>query len=260
MAHTFDLFTIFVAAAKSHFSCYVPFTIMPFLLGRSATLVALLLLTVVAVITNADEDATTVTCGSFIKLTNPDTGYDLSSEQKTLGGGSGQQIITFVKNSATHNTLWWIRPAHDPHSDDDREYAGQDTCQLGQPIKCGTTIRLTHQDTLKNLHSHGYKSPLSNQQEVSGYGTGDGNGDGGDNWTVVCETAKAVMTYWYAGQPIRLLHVDTGKYLGTGPAAEYNEKTCGANCPIFGHYEAFGRTAKDKFSLLQVNQGVHLSQ
>lgn len=36
-----------------------------------------------------------------------------------------------------------------------------------EPIKCGDSIRLLHVSTRKNLHSHLFASPLSNNQEVS---------------------------------------------------------------------------------------------
>lgn len=48
-------------------------------------------------------------------------------------------------------------------------------------LKCGNKIRLEHMLTKKNLHSHNHRSPISNEQEVSGYGI-DGFGDTADNW------------------------------------------------------------------------------
>jgi dolichyl-phosphate-mannose--protein O-mannosyl transferase len=221
----------------------------------------------------ADSDASIpVTCGSFVKVTHQVTKTDLNSEAKQLGGGSGQQIVTFVNDASTHNTLWWVRPAHhhqereypvmDPDHDADH-YLNTDiddaqTCQLGMPIPCNSLIRLTHSDTLKNLHSHDYTSPLSNQQEVSAYGTGDGNGDGGDNWIVQCQGTN--KEFWIVDEPVRLKHRDTGKYLGAAAAATFNKETCGRNCPIMDHLEAFCRTSVDKFSLLSVTQGIHLSK
>ena len=122
-------------------------------------------------------------------------------------------------------------------------------------MACGTVIRLTHQDTLRNLHSHASESALSRQQEVTGYGTGDGKGDGGDNWKVECSTK-----YWTRGSPVRLQHVDTGKYLGTSANVEFNSKTCGPNCPIMNHLEAFGRSSADSHTVMKVEQGIHLSR
>jgi len=50
-------------------------------------------------------------------------------------------------------------------------------------IKCGSVIRLKHLNTGRWLHSHKFRSPLSNQQEVSAF---DGS-DTGDNWEVRCD-------------------------------------------------------------------------
>ena len=56
-------------------------------------------------------------------------------------------------------------------------------------MKCGDTIRLEHMQTNRNLHSHelsqNFKSSLSQQMEVSGFGD-DGEGDPGDNWVIEC--------------------------------------------------------------------------
>ena len=70
------------------------------------------------------------------------------------------------------NTLFTVR---------DAERAEQ-TCKTGEPFKCGDFVRLEHAGTGKNLHSHtGVKAPLSQRQEVSGFGD-DGSGDMGDDW------------------------------------------------------------------------------
>lgn len=62
--------------------------------------------------------------------------------------------------------------------------------------------------TRRNLHSHNYPSPLSNNQEVSAYGE-EGVGDEGDRWKVVCSTKN---DYWVRNDPVRFQHVVTGKY------------------------------------------------
>ena len=41
--------------------------------------------------------------------------------------------------------------------------------------------------TGKNMHSHNVRSPLSQRNEVSGFGD-DGEGDDGDNWIIECLT------------------------------------------------------------------------
>jgi dolichyl-phosphate-mannose--protein O-mannosyl transferase len=203
----------------------------------------------------ADDDDHYISCGSAIKIQQKDTGYYLNSEEKQLGGGSGQQIITFVSDPGTHNTLWHIRPAQHGLAS---EYPETASCQLAQPIPCGGVIRLTHVGTYRNLHSHAVESVLSRQQEVTGYGTGDGKGDGGDNWKVECAAAGA--KHWKRGAAVRLKHEDTGKYLGTSANVKFDANTCGHNCPIMGHLEAFGRSAADVHTLLTTEQGIHLSK
>ena len=130
-------------------------------------------------------------------MESADTGYYLNSEEKQLGSGSGQQIVTFVKDAGTRSTLWWVRPAH---TGDEKEYPPEATCKLAEPVACGSMIRLTHVDTMRNLHSHEVKSPLSSQQEVTGYGQGDGKGDHGDDWVVEC-TGK----FWRRDETVRLV-------------------------------------------------------
>jgi hypothetical protein len=53
--------------------------------------------------------------------------------------------------------------------------------------------------------------------------------------------------------------VDTGKFLGSSKSTEFNQNTCGRNCPIMGHLEVFGRTSSDMYGDFYVDQGVHLS-
>ena len=200
---------------------------------------------------NSSEEDTAVTYGSVVKIRHVDTLYELSSETKNLGTGSGQQLVTFVDKPSSSNTLWWVRPAHHGH---EAEYAHNvDNTSLASPIPCQSIVRLTHLDTMRNLHSHGVTSPLSRQQEVTAYGQGDGKGDGGDNWRVECD-----HKYWTRNQDFRLFHMDTQSYLGTAKNVEFNQNTCGMQCPIMGHLEAFGRKGKDKHGLFQVDQGVHI--
>lgn len=153
------------------------------------------------------KDDGLVTCGSAIKIESADVGYYLNSEEKNLGTGSGQQIVTFVNDASTGNTLWWVRPAH---TGSDMEYSPDASCKLAEPIKCGSMIRLTHIDTMRNLHSHEVKSPLSQQQEVSAYGQGDGKGDAGDDWIVECKGK-----YWTRETVFRLVSACVGFFVMT---------------------------------------------
>lgn len=74
-----------------------------------------------------------------------------------------------------------------------------------ESITCGQKIRLEHMATKKNLHSHLFTSPLSDQQEISAFGD-DGEGDSGDNWVVICDGE-----FWDKQDSIMLRHVDTDK-------------------------------------------------
>jgi dolichyl-phosphate-mannose--protein O-mannosyl transferase len=160
------------------------------------------------------DDDEFVTCGSAVKLSHYESKaqtkeeHFLNSESKNMGSGSGQQIVTSVANPTTSNALWWVRGPNDIDGRSDEIPA----CKSGEPaekIPCGSVLRLTHLTTMKNLHSHDQKSPLSRQQEVSAYGTGDGLGDNGDDWKLICSTA-----YWKREAMVQFLHVDSQKYLG----------------------------------------------
>ncbi|CAH2099633.1 unnamed protein product [Euphydryas editha] len=133
-----------------------------------------------------------VTCGTILKLMNTDLRLRLHSHDVKYGSGSGQQSVTAVDVSDDHNSHWLVRSAMG------------ETCKRGAPIKCNSNIRLQHVSTKKNLHSHYFSSPLSGHQEVSCYGDDDGEGDSGDNWTVVCNN-----DFWRRDTPVKLKHVDT---------------------------------------------------
>lgn len=66
--------------------------------------------------------------------------------------GSGQQSVTGVDSADDSNSYWRIRGKPG------------DICQRGSPIQCGQQIRITHMTTGRNLHSHHFSSPLSNNQ------------------------------------------------------------------------------------------------
>lgn len=207
---------------------------------------------------DAPEDA--VTCGSAIKLTHVESSaasrknevFFLNSETKALGGGSGQQLVSVVGNDpSSTNFLWLVRGPNDPSTKNG-------ACQDGTayPVKCDDVIRLTHVNTQRNLHSHEVKSPLSRQQEVSGYGAGDGEGDNNDDWMVVCD--GAVEKWWRRESKVYLYHVGSKKYLGGSSTVSYNHQNCGSSCPIMNHLEIFARASRDKYGEWFVESGVHI--
>jgi dolichyl-phosphate-mannose--protein O-mannosyl transferase len=88
----------------------------------------------------------------------------LHSHGIAYGSGSGQQSITTHGAKDDQGGLWILK-----------EGQNLPICEAGQEIKCGDIIRFQHLHTGKNLHSHLFKSPLTNNQEVSGFGD---NGEG----------------------------------------------------------------------------------
>jgi dolichyl-phosphate-mannose--protein O-mannosyl transferase len=128
-------------------------------------------------------------------------------------GSSKEQQITAFEGS-NDDDYWIVKgPNNFP-----------DLYKKSETIQHGDIIRLEHVTTRKNLHSHGgYPSPITSQQEVTGFGT-DGIGDFNDNWRVDIEDGGA----WLEGAKIRLIHQQTG-------VALHSHK--GHNLPEYGYYQ-----------------------
>lgn len=139
----------------------------------------------------------------------------LHSHDVKYGSGSGQQSVTATELKDDVNSHWAIRGKTGAY------------CNRGEPVACGSIIRLHHIATNKNLHSHHFSSPLSGQQEISCYGDDKGEGDSGDNWEVVCSGDS-----WRKDARVRFKHVDTGMYLSV------SGRTFGR--PINGQMEVIG--------------------
>lgn len=103
---------------------------------------------------------------------------------------------------------------------------------------------MNHLSTKRNLHSHLFQSPLSNNQEVSAFGE-NGEGDTGDNWMVECDDE-----FWKRDEPIRLKHLDTNKYL------HITGDTFGR--PIHGQLEVSCYHIANQYNLWRVNEGVYI--
>lgn len=185
-----------------------------------------------------------VTCGSVVKLMNTMSNTNLHSHQIAWGSGSGQQSITASGSNNDQGDLWIIKDAT----------TAKAPCVLATPLSCNSRIRLEHMQTGKLLHSHLFKAPLTGNQEVSGFGEA-GNGDTGDNWTVVCDGESEKL--WIRGQPIHLQHVDTSKYLYTSEQAKFTTSNCGHGCPIMGQLEVSASQRKDARSKWISTQGVY---
>ncbi|EJK44231.1 hypothetical protein THAOC_37248 [Thalassiosira oceanica] len=197
------------------------------------------------------DDENYVGCGSAVKLTHIESGgkYYLTSDERQLQSGSGQQLVTAVANSESPKGLWQIRNGSD-----------EPFCEAGWPVKCGQKIRLTHLQTGSNLHTHGVRSPLSNQHEVTGFGQ-DGEGDSGDDWIVECSSGGyRSKTHLNRDEPFMLKSGATGRYLGASSTVKFNEQNCGRGCPILNQLEVFGRNRLDDYSHWRIELGVHLTK
>lgn len=171
-----------------------------------------------------------VTCGSVLKLVNANYMTKLHSHDVKYGSGSGQQSVTGTDDPDDGSSYWQVRGSTEAQ------------CSRGVEVKCGDNIRLTHLSTGKNLHSHLFASPLSGEQEVSAFGI-DGEGDTGDNWTVVCAT-----DVWKRDETVKLKHVDTERFL-TMTGRTYGR-------PISGQIEVVGAKYPDPSAYWKTADGV----
>jgi len=176
-----------------------------------------------------------VSCGSVIKLESLAHKIRLHSHDVKYGSGSGQQSVSGVSTSEDVNSHWVIKGSSE-----------KDICKRGEPIECGQKIRLEHLTTHRNLHSHHFSSPLSNDQEVSAFGE-SGVGDSGDVWKLVCDG-----DYWDRDEKVMLRHEDTGAYLGS------SGHTFGR--PISGQMEIVGRRSPDSYTDWKVQEGIFIQK
>ncbi|XP_038619281.1 stromal cell-derived factor 2-like protein 1 [Tachyglossus aculeatus] len=192
----------------------------------------LLLHLLLSVAVPGQADAKAVTCGSVLKLLNTRHGVRLHSHDVKYGSGSGQQSVTGVEVSDDANSYWRIRGKTDG------------ACPRGSPVRCGQALRLTHVNTGKNLHTHHFPSPLSNNQEVSAFGD-DGEGDELDVWTVQCSGP-----HWERGAAVRFRHPATDVFLAiTGE--QYGH-------PIRGQREVHGMPGAGPHSAWKAAEGVFI--
>jgi MIR domain len=145
--------------------------------------------------------------GDRIRLQHCETDRYLASLPKNyVHVGSSHQQMVVGRKTADAETVWVI---HGPDGE-------PPDSRLGQEVKHGDLVRLTHEKTARNLHSHASPAPIAGnqgQREVTAYGdAGIGNGD--DNWRVDLKGG----TLWSSGMRIRLehskgwvLHSHTGK-------------------------------------------------
>ncbi len=148
-----------------------------------------------------------------MRIRNERTGFFLHSSELNYGSGSGQQIVDAFDGDHDYNSLWQIKE----HEADEVV-----PCRTGTRIACGSSIRLEHMNTQRNLHSHAaFQSPVTGRQEVSAFGN-RGDGDRGDNWIIEC-SSDDVGGFIYGKTKLFLKHKDTGKYLYTDQQSKYTQ-------------------------------------
>ncbi|KAJ2998527.1 Protein O-mannosyltransferase 2 [Globomyces sp. JEL0801] len=137
--------------------------------------------------------------GSKISIKNNARGGGLlhSHVQRFPGGSEQQQVTTYGHKDS--NNEWIVEKAW-----------GNAVRNESDPIefvKHGDIIRLVHEQTGKNLHSHRVKAPITeSENEVSGYGSRT-SGDSNDNWDFAeakGDTIRSLTTRF------RLVHANLG--------------------------------------------------
>ena len=191
-------------------------------------------------------ESKTITYGSSLRIQNTITKFHLSSFGMNWSSGSGLQIITAVESDKEVNSLFTIK-----------EGENYPIKINGDPVLCGDIIRLEHVSTGKNLHSHDFKSFVTNSQEACGFGD-NGDGDVNDNFRISCykqndnETITGKTEFF-------LQHVPTQNWLYINyKTSMYDDNNC-RGCPIRGQREVSLTTKKDKQCLLKVIGGIIFS-
>jgi len=194
----------------------------------------------------ATIESKTITYGSSLRIQNTITKYYLSSFGMNWSTGSGLQIVTAVQSDKDINSLFTIKEG--------------DTYPVkinGDPVLCGEVIRLEHIATGKNLHSHDFKSMVTNSQEACAFGE-DGNGDVNDNFRITCykQNDNDIIT---GKTEFFLQHVPTEKWLYINyKTSMFNDGNC-RGCPIRGQREVSLTSKKDKQCLWKVMGGIIFS-
>lgn len=178
------------------------------------------------------SELSVVTCGSVLKLLNTKHNVRLHSHDVRYGSGSGQQSVTGVTAADDGNSYWRIRGKTST------------VCERGTLVKCGQSIRLTHVNTGRNLHSHHFTSPLSGNQEVSAFGD-DGEGDILDDWTVLCNGE-----FWQRDEEVKFKHASTNVLLSV-TGEQYGR-------PINGQREVHGMTYASQHNFWKAMEGIFM--
>ena len=215
-------------------------------------IVTIFVISVISCVNMSEEDikntieSKTITYGSSLRIQNSITKYYLSSFGMNWSTGSGLQIVTAVQSDKDLNSLFTIK-----------EGENYPTKINGDPVLCGDIIRLEHIATGKNLHSHDFKSFVTNSQEACAFGE-DGNGDVNDNFRISCYKQNDNDTITGKTE-FFLQHVPTENWLYINyKTSMYDDRNC-RGCPIRGQREVSLTTKKDKQCLWKVIGGIIFS-
>mmetsp|Transcript_24951 Transcript_24951/g.27615 ORF Transcript_24951/g.27615 Transcript_24951/m.27615 type:complete len:230 (+) Transcript_24951:62-751(+) len=182
-----------------------------------------------------------LTCTTTARIQNVDLKYNLHSHALNYGSGSGQQAVTGLESDTDVGSLWTFK-----------ESSKDKMCLTGAPIPCGSSFRLEHMGTTKNLHSHQFQSPVSGRQEVSAFGD-NGEGDEGDDWIIECK--DSLIGDLIDGKTLFYLkHKVSSHYLTTDARSMFTQQNC-RNCPIVDQAEISGTKAKNKRGLWKLVGG-----
>jgi len=143
--------------------------------------------------------------GVSIKQCRTAGGYLHSHEhQYPAEVGPAQQQITTYSNKDYNNI--WIVKKYDEEIPDDVD----DPSFPIEQVRSGDLIRLEHEDTGRNLHSHRHPAPVTKRHyQVSGYGV-NGSGDSNDVWRIELAEGQKGDPIDTISSVFRLVHYMTG--------------------------------------------------
>jgi hypothetical protein len=133
--------------------------------------------------------------GDTIVIIHKLTGKSLHSHSINYSGGSKQQEVTGY-DKRDDNDLWTIHHFN--------------RGLVGTGFRDSDVVTIVHKATKKTLHSHAITSPVTSQQEVSGFGSRDTN----DNWRLEISDGDG---YLRVGGHFKLIHINTDKSLHSHP-------------------------------------------
>jgi hypothetical protein len=195
-----------------------------------------------------DSNEKIVRYGSTLRLFNPDTKQYLSGSDSKYyhnGGSKHNQVVGTSKKGS-----YWLIKSIRGSGKIDANGMGDESHSFGKPIKNGKVIRLEMVYLKRNLNCNViYKAPGlgSNMKEVSLFKIGsEGNSD--DYWRV--ETVNGVK-YWYVSDPVRFIHVNSGKVLVVPGTSHKTSKSGGSTVNTIAVDSSRG--GNDKWNVMSAN-------